>query len=139
MFELDIRWTQLLVIALANFILSWLWYSPILFAKPWMKALGIKPDHVMTQEQKREMPLLFGSAIVTSLIFSFALQFLCSKLGADDFVHGASIGILLWLGFTLTGSLGTLWEGRSKVVLLINNGLFAFSYALFGGILGIWH
>ena len=38
-----------------------------------------------------------------------------------------------------SGRTGTLWEGRSPVVLLINNGLFLLTYVVFGAILGVWH
>ena len=130
---------QLIVIAFVNFFMSWLWYSPVLFAKPWMKALGIAPDHTMTDEQKKEMPFLFLSGIVASLALSYALQVVVHSVCATDFLHGVIVGGVVWFGFALTHSLNTLWEGRSKVVIAINNGLFLLTYAVFGGVIAVWH
>jgi hypothetical protein len=139
MIKFDINLGQFFAIAIVNFFLGWMWYSPLLFAKPWMKALSMTPARMMTKEAKAKMPMLFAGAIISSFAFSFVLQVLVRSLGAQDFMQGAVIGVLAWLGFALTSSLGTLWEGRSAIVLQINNGLFIFSYAIFGGILAAWH
>ena len=50
MIDFEISPLPLIVLALVNFFLSWIWYSPVSFAKPWMKALGIDPKHLMTPE-----------------------------------------------------------------------------------------
>ena len=140
MLKLELNLTQFFVIALANFILGWLWYSPLLFVKPWMKALGLDPNkREMSQKDKERMPMLFAGAIISSLALSFALQVLVHSVGAADFMQGAVLGLLLWLGFALTTSLGTLWEGRSGIVIQINNGNYLVSYVLFAGILAAWH
>ena len=126
------------ILAAANFLLSWLWYSPLLFAKPWMRALGIDPNRSMkdmTEEEKRKMPFLFGSGLVSSFLLVFGLDVLVVSLNATGFAAGAAIGVLTWGAFALTGSLGTLWEGRKPTVLAINNGLFALTHIGFAGIL----
>jgi hypothetical protein len=139
MLKFDLALAPFFAIAVANFLFSWLWYSPLLFAKPWAKALGIKMDRKMTEAEKKKMPLLFTGAIASSFALSFALQVLVRSVGAAEFGQGACLGGVCWLGFALTGSLGTLWEGRKAMVLLVNNGLFLLTYAVFGGILAIWH
>jgi hypothetical protein len=139
MINFEINLSQFFVIALINFFFGWAWYSPLLFAKPWMKALKINPERMMSKESKEKMPKLFAGAIISTFAFSFVLQVLVHSMGAQDFVHGAMIGVLAWLGFALTSSLGTLWEGRSAIVVVINNGLFIVSYAIFGGLLAVWH
>jgi hypothetical protein len=128
----------LFVLALANFFLSWLWYSPVLFAKPWMKALGINEQHTMTPEQKKQMPWLFLSGMLSSFLLVYVMMVIIYSLNARDFFSGMFIGIVIWAGFALTHSLNTLWEGRKVTVLVINNGLFLLTYALYGGILAIW-
>ncbi len=138
MLHFDIPWIQLLAVAFANFILSWLWFSPVLFGKPFMKVLGIPEGHQMTEAEKKKMPLLMANGLFCSLLLSGALQVLCRSLGAVNFVQGALVGILVWAGFALTGSLGTLWEGRSITLVYISNGLYLFSYTVFGGIIAVW-
>jgi hypothetical protein len=139
MLRFDINIVQLLVIALANFFLGWLWYSPLLFAKPWSKALGMDMSKPMSEEAKKKMPLLFGGAIVSSFALSFALQVLVHSLGAQDFASGALLGGLLWLGVSLPVLLGTLWEGRKGLVVAINLGNYGVSAIVFSGILAAWH
>ena len=138
MLDCSVSPLPLVVLAVANFFLSWIWYSPVLFAKPWMKALGIAPDHMMTEEEKKKMPFLFLGGIVASFLVVYALMVLVHSLKAADFVSGAEAGALIWAGFALTHSLNTLWEGRKPVVLVINNGLFLLTYAVYGGILAVW-
>ena len=36
-----------LVAAVAVFVLGWLWYSPLLFYKPWMRLRGMDPVAAM--------------------------------------------------------------------------------------------
>jgi hypothetical protein len=138
MFDFSVSLLPLVVLALVNFFLSWLWYSPLLFAKPWMKALGIDPQHKMTEEDKKKMPWLFINGIVASLLVVYGMMVIVHSLKATGFFSGFVVGILIWAGFALTHSLNTLWEGRKPVVLAINNGLFLFTYAMYGGILSVW-
>jgi hypothetical protein len=61
MIDFTVSAIPLIVLSLCNFILSWLWYSPVLFAKPWMKALGHQEGHEMTEAERRRMPFFpFG-------------------------------------------------------------------------------
>ncbi len=53
MLDFSVSFLPLVVLAAANFFLSWIWYSPVLFAKPWMKAPGIDPKHAMTEADKK--------------------------------------------------------------------------------------
>jgi hypothetical protein len=139
MLKFDINFAQLGVIALANFVLGWLWYSPLLFAKPWSKAIGMDMNRKMTEAEKKKMPMLFGGAIISSFALSFVLQVLVHSTGAQDFASGAMAGLLGWLGFSLPFGLGTLWEGRKGIVVLINLGNYIVSTVIFAGILGAWH
>jgi hypothetical protein len=126
------------VLSLANFVLSWLWYSPILFAKPWLRARGVEPQHEMTAAEKSKMPWLFLSGIVSSCLMTYGMMVIVNSLRLSSFGGGMIAGLALWAGFALTHSLNTLWEGRKPLVLSINNGLFLLTYVLFGGILAVW-
>jgi len=142
MIDFSAKALPLICLSLANFLLSWLWYSPLLLAKPWAKALKIDMNKPMTDEQKKGMPLLFANGLLCSVLLVYALNVLVMNVGgifgAHDFATGAKLGLLAWAGFSLTTSLNTLWEGRPKIVLAINNGLALILYPLFGGILAIW-
>jgi hypothetical protein len=103
-----------------------------------MKALGIDPGHAMTEEDKKRMPWLFLSGAVASLLVVYGMMVIVHSLKITGFFPGLGAGIVIWAAFALTHSLNTLWEGRKPIVLVINNGLFLLTYALFGGILAVW-
>jgi hypothetical protein len=138
MIDFSVSAAPLVVLAVCNFFLSWIWYSPMLFAKPWMRALGIDPKRVMTAEDKKKMPVLFLSGIIASFLVVYGMMVIVHSLKATGFLSGMGAGVVVWAGFALTHSLNTLWEGRKPTVLVINNGLFLVTYALFGGILAVW-
>jgi hypothetical protein len=138
MLQFSVSPLPLIVVALVNFFLSWLWYSPVLFLKPWATALGTYGKKEMTEAEKKAMPFLFLSGFLASLILSYGLQVVVHSLSAEGFAAGALVGIVVWATFALTHSLNTLWEGRKPIVLVINNGLFLLSYAVFGGLVAVW-
>jgi len=138
MIDFTVSVLPLIVLALVNFIFSWIWYSPLLFAVPWMKARGVDPKHEMTEEDRKGMPALFLNGLVASLLLVYGMMVVVHSVKAASFGAGLLVGVVIWAGFALTHSLNTLWEGRKPVVLVINNGLFLLTYALFGGILAIW-
>ncbi len=138
MLDFRVSWLPLLVLSLANFALSWLWYSPLLFAKPWMKALGLEGKREMSEAEKKLMPLLFLNGIAASVLVVYGMMVLVNSTGAAGFPQGVLVGLAVWAGFALTHSMNTLWEGRKIIVLVINNGLFLLTYAAYGGILAVW-
>ena len=138
-FELSV-W-PFVTVALVNFILSWLYYSP---AAPWFKAwqLGVGVDpakQTMTEEETKMMPFLFGGAFLSTLLLSYGLQIVVHSFGATDFRTGALAGAALWAAFSVTHSLSTLFEGRKPQVLLINTVLYLVTYAGFGGLIALWN
>jgi hypothetical protein len=140
MINLSLSWLPLLTVAVANFLLSWLYYSP---AAPWFKAwlvgAGQDPNKKeMTAEDKKAMPRLMGGAVVSSLLLSCGLEVFVRSVGAVDFGTGALVGLAAWLAFAVTQSLNSQFEGRKPVVLVINNVLYLLTYAAFSGLLAVW-
>jgi hypothetical protein len=138
MIDFSLSVVPFVTLTIVNFVLSWVWYSPLLFAKPWMKALGTPEGHEMTDEEKKRMPWLFASGLISSALFVYGMMVAIHSLSITGFLPGLTAGCVAWAGFCLTHSLNTLWEGRKPIVLVINNGLFLLTYALYGGILTVW-
>jgi len=140
MLDFSISWLPFVVVALVNFFLSWVYYSP---AVPWFKAwqigIGMDPNKKgMTEEDRKAMPRLMGGAAIATLLFSYALQVAVHSVKAVDFGTGALTGLVIWCGFAVTHSLNTQFEGRKPVVLVINGVLYLVTYVVFGGIVAIW-
>ncbi|MEI7883785.1 MAG: DUF1761 domain-containing protein [Clostridia bacterium] len=129
-----------ILVFVANFFLSWIYYSPIV---PWFKAwqIGVGADinkTEMSEEDKKNMPRLMGGAVIASLLFSYGLQIIVHSVNATDFISGALVGFVLWMGFVITHSLNTQFEGRKPIVLVINNVLYLATYTIFGGIVAVF-
>jgi len=140
MLQFEVSWLPLVVVALANFILSWLYYSPAVpWFKAWQSGVGMDPNKKeMTEADKKAMPRLFGGAIVATFILPYGLQVLVNSLKAGDFVSGAVIGLVAWFAFSVSHSLNTQFEGRKPGVLVINNVLYLITYAVYGGLFAVW-
>ena len=70
----NLNWLAVLVAAVSTMVVGFLWYSPILFAKPWMREMGYDPDDkAKVQEmQKGAGPAYLGS-FLASLVSAFIL------------------------------------------------------------------
>jgi hypothetical protein len=125
----------ILVAAVIQWILGALWYSPILFAKPWMALLGITPD------PGKRKSMVFGmiSSFIGSIILSFVLWHSIMWSGAESWATGAFIGFLNWLGFIAAPSFAQgIYESRPVKLFLINTGYWLVSMLITGGILAAW-
>jgi hypothetical protein len=117
-------------------ILGAAWYSPALFAKPWMEMLGIQK----TEGRKPGMLLAMTASLLCDLVISFMLAHLILWAGATSFGWGAMIGIIAWIGFIAATTLPqSMYEGRPFKLFAINSGYWLIGLAVVGGMLGVWH
>ena len=92
----NLNWLAIIVAAVSAFILGSLWYSPLMFAKRWMKETGITEEST----KNTNMTKLFGLAFILSLIASF---FLAMFIGPDaGAAFGALAGFMAGLGWVFT-------------------------------------
>jgi len=113
-----------------------LWYSNVLFAKPWMKLLG-KTEKDM---KSGNMGAMYGKVFVMALIQSFVLMMLVTKLNLVSVVDGAILGFWVWLGFVVTTSFSDyLFSGRPIKLFAINESYYLVVLVLVGGLFGAWH
>ena len=123
-----------LVSALILWFLGAAWYSPALFAKPWMAALGIVPGH-----QKKGLAAGMISSFIGDLLVAFALLHFIFWSGAASYGEGAFVGFLSWLGFfAATQFPQGIYEGRPFRLFLINAGYWLVGLLAIGGLLARW-
>ena len=129
----DVNWLAVLVAALSAFVLGGLWYSPILFAKPWQRLAGLTDE----QAAGGNKGVIFGGAFVLSLIAAamFAV-FLGKQPVAMATAYGVSAG-LCWVATSF--GINYLFERRPLGLWAINAGYHVLQFTLYGAILGLWH
>src|SRR5208282_3372799 len=92
-----------LVSAIAAMVIGFLWYSPILFANPWMKLMGYDPnDKAKIAEMQKSAGPSYGMSFVASLLSAFVLGKLIAVAGFSTPIDGVKIGLVVWLGFVTT-------------------------------------
>jgi surface polysaccharide O-acyltransferase-like enzyme len=132
-----VNYFAVLVSGVVIFLLGGLWYSKLLFAKPWTALMG------KTEEELKAgggpMPLNFLLAFLSGLISAYVLAALLNHHEPATLVRGAKLGAVCWLGFTATSSLATaVFSQIPKRLWLINSGYNLVSYVIAGVILAAW-
>ena len=125
------------------FVLGGLWYSPLLFAKPWTRLMGKTEEemkaYMASPKARSEMPLMYGMAFVTALVTAWVMAIVVNHFPPLTVVRGAEVGALCWLGFAATTSYATaLFSMQPKALWLLNSGYNLVSFVIAGVILAAW-
>jgi hypothetical protein len=130
----EINYWAVLVSALATFVIGSVWYSPALFAKPWMKELGFTKEEM----SNGSMIKIFGISFLLMLVISFNLA---AFIGPEsDWQFGMTAGALAGIGWVAAAmGVNYLYERKSFRFWLINAGYMVISFTLMGAIIGAWH
>jgi uncharacterized membrane protein len=130
----------ILAAALASMIIGFIWYSPILFARPWMIQMGYDPDDKSKLEELRKgAGRMYGIAFVLSLIGAFVLAKIISGLTIVTVLYGIKVGVAVWAGFVMPVQWTDQMFGRRPFRLfMINTGYQLVCYLVMGAILGRW-
>ncbi|PYU03797.1 MAG: hypothetical protein DMG34_12090, partial [Acidobacteria bacterium] len=116
------------------------WYSPILFAKPWMREMGYDPNDKASAERMRKSagPAYLGS-LIASVVSAFVLALFLHEMHVQSLEIGLLVGSHVWLGFVATVQLtGALFTKQSMKLFAINTGYQLVCYLVMSAILTIW-
>jgi len=130
----DLNFVAIVVCAVIVWIIGALWYSPVLFAKPWVAIVGRQ----MGEKPKGVYVGMIGS-LIGDLFLCFVLAHIIHWSGAEGWMGGAHIGLLMWAGFNAAVMFPqSIYEGRPLKYFLINTGYWLISLVIAGAILTIW-
>ncbi|MBU2446788.1 MAG: DUF1761 domain-containing protein [Bacteroidetes bacterium] len=132
---MGLNFIAIFVVAVFNLVLGALWYSPLLFAKPFMATIGKSEEELRQGSNKMMYLYQFIAGLITSYILAHFVDFAM----ADTFWMGIQTGIWAWLGFVAaTHIAGVVFEGRNIKLYLIYVGYQLIAIALSGGVLAVW-
>jgi hypothetical protein len=135
---MKINYPAVVASAVAYWMLGALWYSPLLFARPFIALRGYSPEQLAAVEAQSHVGEI-GLAFVTSLVLAYVLAHFVQFMGAETAASGALTGFWLWLGFVMTTNLETvIFEGRPVGLYLINNGYHLVGLLGMGALLAVW-
>jgi hypothetical protein len=134
-FMLHANFIAVLVGAIINMVVGAVWYSPLLFAKEWMKLTGKK----MTSSDKNAANKMYGISFVISLVLSYVLAHFLFFTSAHTAVEGVKTALWVWVGFVTATQLPSfLFEGRPTKLFAINAGYYLVSLVIMGAVLANW-
>jgi hypothetical protein len=129
-----------LVSALATMVVGFVWYSPLLFGRPWMVLMGYDPDD---KAKTAEMQKSAGPSYMLSLVASLVSAAVLGKINAIATINtpldGMKMGLAVWLGFVTTVQLtNSLFSRHPAKLYAINTGYQLVCFLAMGAILGGW-
>ena len=128
------NYAAVFISALAYWLLGAVWFG-VVFSKPWMALENI------TMEQAKSMnPVLpYVVSFLLNLLIAYALAQVCIWRNANTIGRGASVGVLLWIGFIGPITYTTyMYEMRPKELFAINQFYPLAGLVLMGAIIGAW-
>lgn len=118
--------------ALAAFLFGWLWYSPLMFQKPWMRLAGISKE----APNGLAMTATMLGGFLSYILLAFVMNTLFELLVVTTLPEALMFALLLWLGFVATLALGSVtWEGKPVTLYFLNNGYHLISFLLIATVL----
>ena len=131
---MPVSFLGILLAAIASMIVGMIWYSPLLFVKPWMRLSGIKKSG-----KQKGMAFSYIVMFIGTFVTAYVLAQVISFTGAFSFSEGMMIGFGVWLGFIAPTMLGiVLWESKPWALYFINAGYYLVSLLIAGLILVRW-
>ena len=129
---MSINLWAVLAAAVSSFVLGGLWYSPMLFLKPWNKAMG------RSEEDNGHPARVFGLGFVYALVAAVVFAML---LGPSPVLSEAwKAGLLVGFGFVaMSFGINYQFANRPIIAWLIDGGYHTGQFVLYGVILGLWH
>lgn len=129
--KLQINYWAVVATGVAAFLLSILWYSPLMFGKIW-EHYRHAPNTAIPQWTMVFAPL-------RELIVSLALALLIVRLNLKDWKATTKLMLLLWLAFHAVGMAGAiLWDNMQWQLGAVHAGDWLMKMLFMGIILTVW-
>jgi hypothetical protein len=131
---MKINYAAVFVAAVAYWLLGALWYG-VLFGARWMVL-----ENVSMEQAKSMNPVLpYVISFILNLLIAYSLAQICIWRNANTIGRGASVGVLLWIGFIGPITYTTyMYEMRPKELFAINQFYPLAGLVLMGAIIGAW-
>ncbi|MBI3508974.1 MAG: DUF1761 domain-containing protein [Chlamydiia bacterium] len=129
--SLSADWLVVVIAAVLNMFINYVWYSRWLFGTQWMSLAKMKESDVKPNARA------FILSFIVSLILAYFLSWFELHLGVTTVQDGLFVGFCAWLGFVATTQIGAvIWCKKPLRLFFIESGNRLLSLLVLGGILG---
>jgi Protein of unknown function (DUF1761) len=126
-----VNYLAVLVAGIVMFLIGGVWYGA-LFKNKWAALQGLTGSGSMGAG-------MYVSQLVLCLITAWVLAVVMNHFTDLDWMRGAQVGILCWLGFEATKTYGNVvWLGKPRELWVIDAGHGFVTLAVAGAILAVW-
>lgn len=137
--QVTVNYWGLLLAAIASMIVGFLWYSPLLFGKVWMRLKGFSLDSLQSEQQR--MGLYYGLSFLLTLVMGFVLShiitFSNNFYGYPMIQTGLITAFWVWLGFVMpVQATATIFGEKKWALFAIDTGYQFVSLLIMGLLLG---
>lgn len=101
--NIEVNYLAVLLAGVVSMVIGFLWYSPLILGKPWMKEKGFTAESMKKAQQ--QMGKLYGLSFVVSLLTAWVLSYV--MVMAQSFFNyqalpaALSSAFWMWVGFTM--------------------------------------
>jgi hypothetical protein len=119
--NIEVNYIAVLLAGIVSMLIGFLWYSPILFAKPWMKLRGYTQESL--KKAQKEMGNLYALSFIVSLLTAFVLSHVMT-LSQNFYQYpplmtGLTTAFFMWIGFMFPVQVTSYIFGEKKWGLLM--------------------
>ena len=134
---IEVNLIAILVASILGMAVGSIWYSPVLFGRPWMQATGITEEESKAMMAKGLWKYLLAGFFAHFITLYVLAHFLVI---ADAFDGTSAIGAAFWITVLVAAHAAhaVMWEGRNFKYYLINVGYAAVVLIGGGSVLEYW-
>jgi uncharacterized protein DUF1761 len=135
----QLNWLAVVVGAVIYFALGALWYSPMLFARPWQRSIGWDPERTPPEMN----PMTYVVPFLAYLVMAVAVGMIAAAAGSDTLADGIVLGLVLGIGLSLMHTLVDAAFDPNKpqpwTWFAINGSYHALGLLIVAVVVSAWH
>lgn len=122
---IPVNYLSIFLGAVASMMVGFLWYSPLMFAKPWTKLMGLNPKDLKSAQKTMGgmYVLAFVASMVTAYVLTHTMFLSRNFYGNPPVLTGITTAFFVWLGYVAPVQLtDVIFGGKQWKLWLINTG-----------------
>ncbi len=142
MFFQNLNYVVIAIAAVVSMGIGFVWYSPLLFSKRWMKEMGYSPEKMEEMrkgDSNSSMAKTYSFSFVFTVITTLIIASLLNSLIVTSLSGLLLVGFFMWLAFSMPISANYVMFGKDSFELfMINSGYQLVSILVTTLIIGIF-
>ncbi|TMF23739.1 MAG: DUF1761 domain-containing protein [Chloroflexi bacterium] len=125
------NWLAIIIAAVANMVIGFLWYGTWAFGRSWMQLSG------RGMGQGQQAGPMYALTAVAAIVEAITMWWFIGQTGANSGAAGAIIGLYIGLGFVATAMFAeVIFAGRPPRLYAITAGYQVLAAVVQGAIIG---